>query len=498
MLFLRGFKGRLGVHTLWKLIPGLLVLSLTLTVFGDRASAFCTGSRAGSRCHPDFIRSGLAFLRPQLLNSVAKHVDDPDDHGFLGLDYASDDHFDNCNLDGATERINNRYLDTQTRLGVVPALSPFRQFFGSPPRSKNRPDVFAASGQWARLLHATHDFYSHSNWVEMGFTSTKVSLIDGGLGPWTELPSDWGFVRQNTTGEDIVAAQEDPPDGWGGIFFPSSRRLPMVASPTGAFRVLITATGNASHLGNRCPAGLRIAHGPGDYATPVNPEAAMHKDNITAPLHREAGAMALAQTRHEWCRLLHLARSEEGDATAAVAMGLMVRPDAMPHPIETPCALASPGRFEVTIRAPRIRVFDDQEDDGSGQIVLVLAAFSNDFRRSARAQTQGIVINSGGTVASQQLLPAPIRLCMTSSDRLVVTLQGWEDDGSGHRGELSDEDDILNGATQVVGRVANLSGGLIPESFTRRSDNADNQDLEVTFDISVVSPSPACQPEIFG
>jgi hypothetical protein len=251
----------------WILTTGLLLLSLVVLI--DRVGAFCTGSRTdGSRCHPDFIRSGLAFLRPQLISSMAKHVDDPDDHGFLGINYASDDHFDNCNLDGATERINSRYLHA-TALGVIPALSPFRQFFGGGlfPRSKNRADVFAASVQWARLLHATHDFYSHANWIEMGFTSTKVSLIDAGLGPWTVLPSDWGFVRRSTTGEDIVAAQEDPPSGWG-VFFPSSRRLPMVRSASGqAFRVLITATGKASHIGNRCPAGLRIAHGPGDYAS---------------------------------------------------------------------------------------------------------------------------------------------------------------------------------------------------------------------------------------
>ena len=60
----------------------------------------------GSRCHPEIVKDTLTFLRPRVLDAIVAEIDAPDDHGFLHHSYQSDDHFDECNFDGGTSKIN--------------------------------------------------------------------------------------------------------------------------------------------------------------------------------------------------------------------------------------------------------------------------------------------------------------------------------------------------------------------------------------------------------
>ena len=136
--------------------------------------------------------------------------------------------------------------------------------------------------------------------------------------------------------------------------------------------------------------------------------------------------------------------------------------------------------MQVTIRVTAIRVLRDKEDDGPGQLNFVLSAFSSDMRRSVATQSGQVIVNSG-TLLPSSVLPQPVTLCMSETDRLVATLQGWEDDGPEDRGELSSDDDLLNGVTVALGRVSQLLSAPLNRRITQRSDNRHAPDLEVTF-----------------
>lgn len=96
--------------------------------------------------------------------------------------------------------------------------------------------------------------------------------------------------------------------------------------------------------------------------------------------------MAVAQTRHEWCRLLYLSKAANGLAGTAVPIGLMVDPTKSPHPSNTPCAPLEEGPIEVTITPTRVRILDDLDSESPGEINLVFTLFTDNFRRSIRTQ----------------------------------------------------------------------------------------------------------------
>jgi hypothetical protein len=452
------------------IVLGAAVLILTGFLV-HKAAAFCE-SRTDSECHPEIVRTTLNFLRPTILETIAREVNGPDSGLLDRIDTAN--HFDECNFDGSIEQMNLRYLQPYTNVfgtfvaGVVPYLSPFGSPFGPVP-SVAVPDVFAAATRWAFALHAVHDFYSHANWVEMGLTSPS-DLIDAGLGPWTNFQSDFDGtpVRSN-----IIATQQNVlalPSGWTHTL-PAGTRVPLVQTSDGrTLRLLITGAVGAPF--QHCP--VALSH-----------DDVLNKDNSTRPFYPEALRMAKAQTRHEWCRLLHMAREHVGLAAASVPIALWVAPGASPHPQDTPCAAPSTeGSIEVSVRISSIRV-DDDLDDGPGELNLVFALFTDDFRRSIRTQTDVISINSGEFVSGDKL-PAALSICIDAGQQLVATVQGWDDDDDpAPRGDLDDDDDdILSGVTYTVGRGSNLAAGTGVGVFERRSDNDANDDLNVVFEVS--------------
>lgn len=465
-----------------------ILISLLLI---QESAAFCNNRADGSQCHPDFIRESLPFLRPHVLNLIAEEVNEPDD-GFIDeIDTAN--HFDACNFDGSIKKINTRYLLPYYSYsplqpdfaGVIRRLSPF-----APASSIQVPEVFKAAAMWGNALHGIHDFYSHSNWVEMGKSNPATDLIDGGLGPWTDFQS--GF-KGSPVQDNIIATQElSPPSGWN-IEFTGDTRVPLVHTDDGrTLRLLIT--GQTGHPFQHCPCGIRTPGPPNPLCKDVNmlPHGpttgggGLHKDNISRIYHEEAANMAKAQTRHEWCRLLHLALEEEGVPAASVPMGLMVSPGASPHPEYTPCA--SPqnvGPIEVSVQVSNIFVHDDLDDgDNPGDLNLVFTLFTEDFRYSTRTQTDIITIGSGNPIPSEKL-PSSQTLCIDPEQRIVATIQGWDDDDEpASRGDLDKDDDILSGVSYSVGKGSEISDGIGTGSFTQYSDNDANIDLQVTFVIS--------------
>ncbi len=462
------------------------VILLSIITIQD-SMAFCNARDDGSKCHPDFIRESLSFLRPHILNLIAEEVNEPDNGFFNEVDTAN--HFDECNFDSSIKKINLRYLSpylTSPMLdfaGVIHRISPF-----APPSSAQVPELFKGAAIWGHALHGVHDFYSHSNWVEMGMTNTKSDLVDSSTGPWTNFQTDFegSPVRDN-----IIATQAAfPPDGWT-IEFPEDTRVPLVHTADGnTLRLLVT--GRTGHPFQHCPCGITapldqrckgvkmLPHGP------TTGGKGLHKDNISRTYHEEATNMAKAQTRHEWCRLLHLAQTEGGISSISVAMGLMVLPGASPHLKDTPCSSPSePGTVEVRVRISNIIIHDDLDGgDNPGDLNLVFTLFTGDFRRSTRTQAEIVSINSGDPIPFEKL-PDPQTLCIDPEQTIIATVQGWDDDDEPtSRKDLDEDDDILSGVSYLIGMGSALSDDVGTREFTRNSDNGDNTDLQVTFQIS--------------
>lgn len=446
----------------------VLVSGMVLLTPGD-AQAFCENRDDGSKCHPDLAEDALGFLSPYVLERLREEINEPD-HGSSAS--VSDNHFDNCNMDGGTDRINDRYLNSVAygRIGIVHALSPFTFSIGQV--SKRYPEVFVAIDGWAWGLHAAQDFYSHSNWIEMGFTDwrDRDNLIDSRLQSWVELPSNWGVVRG-----DILAAQDDPPSGRS-VTRPAGSFVPTVVKPNGQrFRLLISGHTDISPPFNSCPdtAAARIHHD------------TLNKDNITRPNYAKARDMAIAQTRHEWCRLLHLSEDAYGFPATSVMMGLMVRPGASPHPAWTACAEPPAGRVQVNVRLDKLKIVDNGDDnDAQAELNYVLALYTEDFTRSIRSQTPATIFATSGTLVPEDQLPPPVSLCIEPGQRLVATVQGWDDDddrGTPKLGWIDDGDDARTGVTYQAGSGGALSNGQGVGTFERDSDNPDNKDIETKF-----------------
>jgi hypothetical protein len=495
-------------RSLWAMLALALFALLT-----NCAHAFCSSRSDGSKCHPQIVRESLPFLRPGILDTVANHVNDPDEahrptFGFdqwRRMNYATADHFENCNFDGGAEVINDRYLRRGQDLpGIVEALSPLRRrlivkkAIRSSLVDEDYPAPFEAARQWAWVLHAAQDLYSHSNWVELGFTDPSRELVDPGWDSWAGIPSDWRMIRG-----DVIGAQAPLPAGWKieYLSLPDPAWPPKWAddADTGVLQRQLQALARQPKLGERIPfvtdaSGKRFrllisGHGPvfNPWNTCPLPELIHHddlsKDNKTRRWHAEASKMAVGQTKHEWCRLLNLAQRENSPAGAAVLMGLMVNPGESPHPAGSVCAPAPAGTIELVARVTRILVHDDREANRSGPRNFVFAGFTPDFRRSARAQISAIAVDSGPAIPADRL-PQSLRFCLNPSEPVVLTVQGWKDVGASPGGELDEADGLLAGATgttPTAGQLVNQSKAFV---LSRVSDNEHRRDLEITIEIS--------------
>src|SRR5206468_12899801 len=114
-----------------------------------------------------------------------------------------------------------------------------------------------------------------------------------------------------------------------------------------------------------------------------------NSDVSSGPGFATARDLAVKQTSHEWCRLVNLLQSAHGIGGASLAMELWADPQHSPHPAGTPCAAATAGSTEITVKLDSIHVKDDTDGGGNGELNSVLGAYTTDFRRSAQHQAAG-------------------------------------------------------------------------------------------------------------
>jgi hypothetical protein len=399
------------------------------------ASAFCIAG--GTKPCPDgtvggheaITSQGLSFLNEGALDEIN------DEHEHVDVTYVLEDsdHFDNCRLQESAAKINNQYnagKDFAGAGGIVAEFDPAD------------PSPLDAADEFGQALHTVQDFYSHSNWVELG----RTDLYESGTGDWSIYP-EWSEVRPG-----IVAISEDLPAGWQ-AFENNLTHVPNVITAANVGKdVLLTGVTDGT-TSDDCLDSIDIGH------------AELNKDRDDGEgshvLFPQAFDLAKRQTTHEWCRLLHKLNGKYGLAGPATAEGLWLKNGASPHVAGTPCA-ARPagGDVLITATASDVTVPENGDDDPvHGDINLRLMMLTGDLQSSVRSQAAPqLGIADGGAVTA----PPAVSFCAYGDDTIAVSLQGWDDDDwdGGDSGVFDargdDDDDGLAGVTASLGLVSNL------------------------------------------
>src|SRR4029079_16630919 len=116
--------------------------------------------------HQEITKEALPFIQPWVLKEINKGHQLAD---FIPKNqYNNAFHFDNCQFGPSTQNINNLY--DQILKTLYPNL-------------ESSPNIIKAANLFGMLLHTSQDFYSHSNWVELG----RSDIIDESLEKWVIL-----------------------------------------------------------------------------------------------------------------------------------------------------------------------------------------------------------------------------------------------------------------------------------------------------------------------
>lgn len=220
--------------------------------------------------HQEITADGLSFLKTDVVNDIAENVAAPDSSTDL---LNNNFHFDNCNFQGTTEKINELY-DT-----LVADLNPAS------------PSLSDAAAKFGLIMHPIQDFYAHSNWVELNNANLAHGLVDNGLGKWTVLRP------YSMIGNVIIVQGTVPPIGFD---LTRNDRIVTVTTDLDKFPGLISGTFTEFGATSFCPDSIAMSHDD------------LNKDDSSRPFFQDARNMATDQTRHEWCRLVNLVDQSYG------------------------------------------------------------------------------------------------------------------------------------------------------------------------------------------
>jgi hypothetical protein len=236
-------------------------------------------AHSGDPNHEDITSEALTFLKADTLSEII------DEHGYVDVvsQFDSSYHFDNCEFRGSSNTINSLYNR------AINSLNP------------SSPDIADARNAFGQLLHTVQDFYSHSNWVELG----QTDLVENGLNLWhvfSPLEVYRGFV---------VIQGEDAPSG---VTLSRTGKIITANMPDGVFQGLITG---AAYTTDDCPDDVTIGHWDsgglgGNWPGENERLDGLNKDADGRPGYSEARSLAVQQTTHEWCRLLNLENTRNG------------------------------------------------------------------------------------------------------------------------------------------------------------------------------------------
>lgn len=253
----------------------------------------------GDPIHEDLTASALRSLKPsvlELFDEAHAHQDDV----FTPDQYNQGAHFDGSHFIEGVDEINAAYQ------AAIDAANP------------NAFDAELVAAEWGKVLHASQDFYAHSNWAELQDAGLLAAgtLLDSGLGTVTgSTVQAWTPIVPYQLRDGIMFVEGDPSAG---ITLTRNERVVLINGTIGG---VISGTVDTPGPGNfygsdATPDNVALSHGGiagnADLEGPGNPTLA--KDSNTAPLFQEAKTLAFRQTQHEYNRLLSLIERRWGAA----------------------------------------------------------------------------------------------------------------------------------------------------------------------------------------
>lgn len=227
---------------------------------------------AGDHDHADMTKTALSFLK----SSVAEQIGDGNEyadsrHGPYKL--LSRYHVDNCRISEAFDTINSTL--EQTAAAFNPAIN----------------SGFDAVASFGLLTHTAQDFYAHSNWVEGG----QTAILGRGALAWPR--GNPGEVIEGM----LVMAQGSPNVT---ATRAAGSRVPFVTVGGVTRPVLMTGTYADNTDAEICPNSVQLPHGDFlNWNATTAYDTFLAKDGPYTPHHDDAVAMAMRQTREEFCRL---------------------------------------------------------------------------------------------------------------------------------------------------------------------------------------------------
>ena len=386
-------------------VGGMLIAAIVTDTHS--ASAFSTA------IHERITRNAFPFMTDHVLNTIVDGNEDEDQGAEADL---AERHAQNCRFRDSAAYINMRYRQ------VVDAL-----------REPQVNDPNRAPRLFGHLLHGIQDFYSHSNWISTPPEGLGIRgrLFDSGLGFWPQ-PAPYSRLF-----DDVVVIEGDPPQGLS-VRLPAdangrvSSAVPIVLDrrifnqPSASVSVIgqrfwgLMTSAAPRHpgdqvcppVGGNCnidsPENVCLRHGDkrsaGTSARAFDGAGRMNLDGEGGGDWFDARHLARVQTRHEWCRLLHLSRDLDPTFVASGRLlGTWVKTDSgaiTPHIQDTPCARGAARRHLLEISA---------KPGTNAPQNVPFVVFRSDFTSSAR------------TIVARQTTKT-LRICGNTNENIVATL----------------------------------------------------------------------------
>jgi hypothetical protein len=246
-----------------------ITLLIILLLFSIAVLAPSSSANAFKRLfHADINDENLAFLKSDILSKINNADISADE---IEKFKTSKFHVYSCDFQGATENINRLY----DQLLINP-----------------KPETFGL------LLHPVQDFYAHSNWVELG----RKDLIDNNDDKWTVLKPFQEYKGIIIVQGDDEDDNDDDNKADIHMDYTLSRTGKVVYVSSQSYENRPGLISTVYESSNYCPEDIALDHD------------TLNKDIPDRDGYPQARALAVAQTIHEWCRLLNLVELNDGQA----------------------------------------------------------------------------------------------------------------------------------------------------------------------------------------
>jgi hypothetical protein len=280
------------------LIPIILIssfFSVPLISTNNHAYSFKSGVEVdvgskswhmGKPIHEEITSTALSFLKADIVHHIMRANEMMDLNPLYS--FPRKYHFDGCDFRQSVKYINEEFSV------AVKLLNPAAFKSGD------------ASNAFGSLLHVVQDFYSHSNWVDLG----GRDLVDEGNGFWADF-------RPFTKVKGIYLVQgESVPNQF--TLNREGKVVTVTDRATGKNTAGIIS--GSTYLSDDCPDKIALGHWDphyifgkkvdiGQWPTGIgsqNKGEGLNKDQQDRPGFSLAKTLSIKQTVHEWCRLVSL------------------------------------------------------------------------------------------------------------------------------------------------------------------------------------------------